>query len=79
MNNSILSQLKTQPISDNKWPNKYYPTYCSGGAYIVNKPALEVLGKNMTKFPYIMINDAFIGCVMQMSKFNDVVEIFYRT
>ena len=83
-----------EPILDNKWPNELYPAYFSGGAYLVNKAALQaevsicnsysgyyghlfyrfvdlnlkVLGKNMTKFPKISINDAFIGCVMFLSK-----------
>ena len=35
---------------------------------------LKVLGKNMTKFPKISINDAFIGCVMFLSKsFNNKI------
>ena len=33
--------MKAEPILDNKWPNELYPAYFSGGAYLVNRAALQ--------------------------------------
>ena len=65
------SLLETQPVErhstkygDELWPSKDYPTYVSGGGFLMNRKAALALQYYIKITPKINIDDAFIGVLM---------------
>lgn len=65
------SLLETQPVErhstkygDNLWPVHDYPTYVSGGGFLMNRKAAMALQYYIKITPKINIDDAFIGVLM---------------
>jgi len=65
------SLMKNQPVNRDKskygdklWPSNHYPTYVSGGGFLMNRMAAMALQYYIKITPKIDIDDAFIGAVM---------------
>lgn len=52
-------------VSENLWPEKYYPPYVSGGGFIMSSVMAARIFEAMKELPIIPIDDAFIGVCLR--------------
>uniref|UniRef100_A0A0N4Z5U6 Hexosyltransferase n=1 Tax=Parastrongyloides trichosuri TaxID=131310 RepID=A0A0N4Z5U6_PARTI len=50
-------------VSSEEYPNKCYPPFIQGSSFIINRPAAELIHKNICKFPFLHLDDVFMGII----------------
>ncbi|RNA18846.1 beta-1-3-galactosyltransferase 1-like [Brachionus plicatilis] len=47
-------------VSLTEYPNRYYPKYCSGSAFVMTKDAVQKIAKNSQRVKFFWIDDYFL-------------------
>uniref|UniRef100_A0A0N5BAR9 Hexosyltransferase n=1 Tax=Strongyloides papillosus TaxID=174720 RepID=A0A0N5BAR9_STREA len=50
-------------VSSEDYPNKCYPPFVQGSSFIINRSAASLIHKNICKFPFVHLDDVFMGII----------------
>ena len=66
-------------VSRSRWPEKYWPSYCAGMAYITTKDAVEKILKAAEDEEWLWIDDIFVTGVLAEKAGINHVQVISKT